>query len=424
MAAPARAHLLNETPESLSDWLAARGQPAFRARQVFEWVYRHGAERFEAMSNLPRGLRDDLAAAFDLYASRIVGRQDSRDGTVKVLLAWPDGATTESVLIPDGRRRTACISSQDGCPVGCTFCASGLEGVTRNLTAGEIVEQVLRLGQVARERAEDPPLDTREQNNLALNKGAHKKTSPHVTPSENASQPVSDTSAPRLSNVVFMGSGEPLANYARVLAAVRTLNAPWGPNIGARKITVSTVGLPKQIRMLADEGLQMNLALSLHAPADALRRELIPWAERIDLDELLDACRHYFRRTGREITLEYVLLAGVNDRSVHAEQLARLARGLRCNVNLIRYHPVAGLPFGRPLARDTLGFQSQLRRHGINAHVRRSRGMDIDAACGQLRRVAAAEPPLTHAGPAGVIPLVQAHPVETDAARATEAAGP
>jgi 23S rRNA (adenine2503-C2)-methyltransferase len=183
-----------------------------------------------------------------------------------------------------------------------------------------------------------------------------------------------------------MGLGEPLANYENVMAAVRTLNAPWGPNIGARKITISTVGLPKQIRRLADEGLQLNLALSLHAPNDSLRAELIPWAEKITIGELTKACRYYFDKTGREITLEYILLHAVNDRPAHAQQLAAFAKTLRCNVNLIRYNPVEGLPYGRPTTQDTTAFQKYLREHGVNSHIRASRGLDIDAACGQLRR--------------------------------------
>jgi 23S rRNA (adenine2503-C2)-methyltransferase len=183
-----------------------------------------------------------------------------------------------------------------------------------------------------------------------------------------------------------MGLGEPLANYEAVMRAVRTINADWGPNIGARKITISTVGLPKQIRRLADEGLQLNLALSLHAPTDVLRAELIPWAEKITIAELVSACRYYFDKTGREITLEYILLSGVNDRPVQASQLARFARQVRCNVNLLRYNPVEGMPYERPSSEAAHAFVRALRDHGVNAHIRTSRGLDIDAACGQLRR--------------------------------------
>jgi 23S rRNA (adenine2503-C2)-methyltransferase len=339
-----RQHLLDYNEPALATVFAAQGLESFRTRQVLEWVYLRGAASFEEMTNLSRGLRARLAEQFDLYTSTVVRRQASGDGTVKLLLAWPDGAASECVMIPAEARRTACISSQVGCPARCRFCASGLDGLQRNLTAGQIVEQVLRIS------AE------------AVASGA------------------------RLSNVVLMGMGEPLANYDAVLRAVRTINAPWGPNIGARKITLSTVGLPRQIRRLAGEGLQLNLALSLHAPTDALRAELIPWAEKIGLAELIDACRHYFDTTGREITLEYILLGGVNDRPVHAAELARFARRLRCNVNLIRYNPVDGLSYARPTSESTEAFQRSLREHGVNSHVRSSRGLDIDAACGQLRR--------------------------------------
>lgn len=338
------AHLLDMDLEGLGAWFTARQEPAFRAKQVMQWVYERGATSFEEMTNLSKPLRELLPRALRLFTSQIVRRAQSQDGTVKLLLQWPDGATSECVMIPTETRRTACISSQVGCPAGCRFCASGLGGLERNLTAGEIVEQVLRVS-------------------------AEAVASGH-----------------RLTNIVFMGLGEPLANYDRVLAAVRTINAPWGPNIGARKITISTVGLPRMIRRLADEGLQLNLALSLHAPNAHLRQELIPWAEKIGLEDLIDACRFYFEKTGREITLEYILLHQVNDHPQHAAQLARFCKQLRCNVNLIRYNPVEGLGYERPTSEASHAFVEYLRQHGVNAHIRTSRGLDIDAACGQLRR--------------------------------------
>jgi 23S rRNA (adenine2503-C2)-methyltransferase len=190
----------------------------------------------------------------------------------------------------------------------------------------------------------------------------------------------------RVNHVVFMGMGEPMSNYAAVLQAIRILHDPKCFNIGARKITISTVGVPSKMRELAHENLPLNLAISLHAPNEPLRKELIPWANHFALEEILDAARHYFKETGREITLEYILLAGVNDRPEHAHQLARLCKTLRANVNLIRYNEVAGLPYGRPASRDVVKFQEILREAGVNAHVRKSRGRDIDAACGQLRR--------------------------------------
>lgn len=342
-AVTAQTQSLFETdPETLGAWCASVGEPAFRSKQIVHWVFAARAANFDAMSNLPKLLRERLADAFALHQSSVVGEQLATDHTRKLLLEWTGGGRTECVLIPDGDRRTACISTQVGCPVGCVFCASGIGGVERNLSAGEIVEQAVRLSVLA--------------------------------------EPA------RLSNVVFMGLGEPLANYAATLQAVRILNADWGLNIGARKITVSTVGLPSQMRKLADEQLQITLALSLHAPNDELRQELIPWAKNIPMAELVEAAQYYFNRTGREVTLEYVLLGGVNDQLSHARELARVCKRMRCNVNLIRYNPVAGLPYKRPTSEDAAAFQAALRDAGVNVHVRRSRGIDIDAACGQLRR--------------------------------------
>lgn len=363
-------HLLNESLDSFTAWCAERELPAYRARQIFEWVYRKGATTFDEMTNLPRPLREALAGDWTIFSSRIVARQESSDGTIKLLLEWPDGATSECVLIPEEERQTACISSQVGCPVGCRFCASGLAGLQRQLTAGQIVEQAMRVRQLC----EFPGSLPDESDTLAAaGEAVAPATKPPVAPQ-------------RLSNIVFMGLGEPLGNYAAVLASVRTINADWGMNIGARKITISTVGLPSQIRRLADEELQINLALSLHASNDDLRQELIPWAEKISIPELVDAVRDYFARTGREITMEYILLGGVNDGLEHANELARLCHKMRCNVNLIRYNPVAGIGFDRPTSDASQKFLARLRERGINAHLRRSRGIDIDAACGQLRR--------------------------------------
>jgi 23S rRNA (adenine2503-C2)-methyltransferase len=319
------------------------GEAGYRARQITDWVYRRSAHDFAAMTNLSRTLRERLDAGMTLYASSVAGETRASDGTRKLLLRWGDGATTECVLIPDADRHTACISTQVGCPVGCAFCASGLDGLQRNLTAGQIVEQAMRARGLIGDDGD-------------------------------------------LTNVVFMGLGEPLANYHAVVRAVRTLNADWGMNIGARRITISTVGLPTPMRKLADEGLQITLALSLHAPTDTLRRKLIPWAERVSIQDLVEAARYYFNRTGREVTLEYVLLAAVNDATHHARTLADVARQIRCNVNLIRYNPVPDLPFRRPSAEAAQRFLSTLRERGINAHLRRSRGRDVAAACGQLRR--------------------------------------
>jgi 23S rRNA (adenine2503-C2)-methyltransferase len=348
----AAVHVPGVLQGELRTWLMQAGQPPYRADQILQWVFEKDAARFEQMTNLPKGLRAWLVEHAAIYRATVTRQALSSDGTRKLLLTWPDGAAIETVWIPEAERHTACLSSQVGCPVGCSFCASGLGGVQRNLTAGEIVEQALRVRGLVREAG-----------------------------------PAQTSGPARLSNIVMMGMGEPLANYAEVVRAIRILNAPWGLGIGARKITISTVGLPKQIRQLAEEDLQLNLALSLHAAEEKLRQQLIPWG-KVPIAELLAACEYYFQRTGREITLEYVLLAEVNDRPLHARQLAQVARRLRCNVNLLRYNPVPGLPYVRPSAEAAYDFERRLRDAGVNAHLRTSRGADIDAACGQLRRAA------------------------------------
>lgn len=351
-----KSHFLALSPAEFDRLVAKWNWPAFRASQVRDWVFTKLVDVPDMMSNLSRRDRATLAEHVEFTPSRIVSQQTSNDGTLKLLLGWLDGAQAETVMIPDGDRRTACVSSQVGCPVGCRFCASGVNGVKGNLTAGQIVEQVYRLNQL-------------------------------MAGVEHAQSGVPTTaSSSRITNVVFMGMGEPMANYGEVMKAIRILNHPQCMNLGARRITVSTVGVPAKMRQLAEEELPVNLALSLHAPNEPLRKQLIPWAEHFALDEILDACRYYFERTGREITLEYILLGGVNDRPEHARELARLCRTMRANVNLIRYNEVAELPYKRPPGRDVVVFQEILRDNGVNAHVRKSRGRDIDAACGQLRR--------------------------------------
>ena len=360
-----REHLLATPLEAFTAFCQDHDLPAYRARQVMEWVYRRGVLDFAAMTNLSKDLRTKLADHWAIETATEVRRQVAKDGTIKLLLGWPDEATSECVLIPDGKRRTACISSQVGCPVRCAFCASGINGLQRQLTAGEIVEQVCRI----RELTEFPERDA-----LRRSVAVRDDTSG------------SGVRSNRLTNVVFMGLGEPLANYHNVIRAIRCINADWGLNIGARNITVSTVGLPAQIRKLAKEELQINLAISLHAPTDELRRKLIPWAQRVPMEELIAAGRYYFDQTGRELTLEYLLLAGVNDQPEQAIELVKISRKMRANVNLIRFNPVQGLPFERPSGFDAHKFLERLRDRGVNAHIRKSRGLDIDAACGQLRR--------------------------------------
>lgn len=383
-------HIFEFTPDTLAAWCVERGMPKFRAKQILEWVYERGVVDPGAMSNLSKLDREVLTREMTFLSGPAVAHQVATDGTQKLLIEWADGLVgsgvsaaeasvdhatrlpilsadgrpgampyssterqTECVMIPaeadeddDGNttraRRTACISSQVGCPVGCKFCATGIGGLDGNLSAGRIVEQVWRLARLE--------------------------------------------GVGRISNVVFMGMGEPLANFRPVTHAVRTLAAPWGMGISARKITISTVGMHKAIEKLADElDLPITLALSLHAPNDELRRKLIPWAEFTTVEQLVAACGKWFAKTGREITLEYILLAGVNDRPEHAVELAGVCKRLRANVNLIRYNEVRGLPFERPQSADVLAFQAVLRERGINCHIRASRGRDIAAACGQLR---------------------------------------
>ena len=347
--------------DSLKGWVADRGLPPFTGKQLLDWVYRRGVIDPSAMTDLSKAARELVSREMRFEQGEIRRHLLATDGTQKLLMAWPrevearegslaalplaepdaDERRTECVMIPAEDRRTACVSSQVGCPVGCRFCASGLGGLEGNLTRGRIVEQVWRLGRLE-----------------------------HVG---------------RISNVVFMGMGEPLANFEAVSGAIRTLNADWGLGIGARRITVSTVGLPAAIRKLMTFDLPVTLALSLHAPTDELRREIIPWAEYSTIPELLEACHEWFRKTGREITLEYILLGGFNDAPEHAMELARLARTIRANVNLIRWNEVDGLPYLRPDTERVHVFQDTLRTRGVNSHIRASRGRDIKAACGQLR---------------------------------------
>lgn len=388
---PVRVHLLGMQRAELEEWLVGAGQQKFRAQQVLEWIYRRHVVNFEQMSNLSKELRSWLATNASICTSTVARESLAADGTRKLLLSLPDGATIETVWIPAENRHTACLSAQVGCPVGCRFCASGLDGVERNLTAGEIVEQALRIGLLieaaAPHAARRDSLPARPESNAAPDSDG--MSAPWRVPARRAA-PHGSATGLRLSNIVLMGMGEPLANYRNVVQAIRILNAPWGLGIGARKITLSTVGLPAQIRRLAEEDLSINLALSLHAPFDALRRELIPWGKGVAIADLLDACTYFFERTGREVTFEYVLLAEVNDRPEHADALAKLARKVRANVNLLRYNPVPGLPYRRPSSGEAFAFQKRVRERGVNVHIRTSRGIDADAACGQLRRASRA----------------------------------
>jgi 23S rRNA (adenine2503-C2)-methyltransferase len=337
--------LLELSKEELLTWLRAQGQPPMRARQVRRWVLAGRAESFESMSDLPRDLRTALAADFLPLGSRVARHLEAPDGTHKLLLWLRDDQLIECVLIQEDDRRTACISTQVGCGMGCVFCASGLNGVARNLTAGEITEQLVRL-----------------RNLLPAGE--------------------------RLTHVVVMGMGEPLANLDGLLPALEAAGDKEGLGIGARHITISTVGLPAKIRRLADLGKQYHLAVSLHAPTDTIRNHIVPTNAQVGLEAILAAAEYFYERTGRQVTYEYVLLQGINDAVEHARELASLLHGRQAHVNLIPFNAVRGLPYRRPTNEAVAAFTEQLRRRGISVKVRKRKGSAIDAACGQLRRSA------------------------------------
>lgn len=356
-----RGILLDLTKEALQQRLAAWGEPSYRADQIWHWVYRRGAASFAQMTNLPTSLRARLEEQFIIDPLREVGAITSRDRlTRKVLFALPDGHTIESVLMLYQRRRTLCISTQVGCGMGCPFCATGLSGLARNLTAGEIVAQVLHFARFL----SDPEAGGRDA--VAV---------PRPT---------------RVTNIVLMGMGEPLANYDATWQALYRLTDPAGFGLGARHITLSTVGLVPMIDRMAGEPLQIGLAISLHAPNDALRDQLVPINRRYPLRELMAACHRYVERTHRRVTFEYALMAGVNDRLEHADELARLLRGLLCHVNLIPLNPVKSSPFQPSTEEDAQAFLRRLQQHRIPVTMRLRRGVEIDAGCGQLRRRAMA----------------------------------
>ena len=338
----ARPDLRGLTLPELSQLAGMLGTPAYRGRQIARWVYGRGVERISEMTDLPIAFRERLGEAARVGALTVRRSTDAADASAtKLLAACDDGQTVECVLMRfDDGRRSACVSTQAGCAMGCAFCATGLGGFARNLTTGEIISQALAI----RARADR-----------------------------------------RLSNVVFMGMGEPLANYEATVRAVRILAAPWGLGIGVRHLTISTVGLVPQIRRLAREGLQVTLAVSLHAPTDALRRRLVPVTERYPIADLLRACRDYLAATGRRLTFEYVLIDGVNDGDAEGRALGRLLRGLLCHVNVIPLNPVPGIPLRRPPAARVRAFARCAGESGLPVTVRIERGTEIQAACGQLR---------------------------------------
>lgn len=355
---PAKKLLVGETLETLREVLTAAGHPAFRAAQVLEWVFKHRVGEFGAMANLPKALREWLEERYTLRSSTVELVKKSSDITEKLLLRLGDGALIETVLIrypqrgvgQDASRKTVCVSTQVGCAYGCRFCASGLDGWKRDLLAGEIVEQLL-----------------------------------HVCRIEAAREPALAPAAAPFDNIVVMGMGEPLANYDALLRAIGILNAEWGLRFGARRITVSTCGLAPQIRRLASEPIQFRLAISLHGATDATRSLIMPVNRKYPLAELLPAAAEFTQKHGRMLTLEYILIEEVNDTLEEAQALAQIARSLHAHVNCIPYNQVEGLNWKRPSLTRQRAFGRVLEEAGISFTIRKEKGHDIDAACGQLR---------------------------------------
>jgi 23S rRNA (adenine2503-C2)-methyltransferase len=328
------------TLQELKEVLAGWKEPAFRASQIFSWVYRKGAKDFERMSNLPAGLRKRLEQEFFLFSLELAASQESRDKTRKFLFKLPDARFIEAVIIPAEKRLTGCISSQAGCKFACTFCASGVLGFKRDLSTAEILDQVLHLR---------------------------------------------DSSLAPLTHIVFMGTGEPLDNYDNVLRAIRIINSEEAFNIGARRITVSTCGIIPGIKRLSEEGLQVELSVSLHAAEDKVRDKLMPVNKMYPLKDLLGTLRKYVEKTNRQVTFEYILAKGVNSDLPTARKLCKILEGLNCKINLIPVNPQENLGLEPPAKLDILFFRDALIKSGITVTLRKPRGQDIEAACGQLR---------------------------------------
>ena len=351
-------NILDLSYEGMQGLVTSFGVKPYRADQLLKWIYKKSAASYEDMTDLPRDFRERLASDTVLFTFNLLQEKVSADGqTRKALFSLEDGRTIESTLMfyentGSGReRRTVCVSTQVGCPVGCYFCATGQQGFERNLRPGEIIEQVLHYVRFIKNQI---PAD-RERSRKAI------------------------------TNVVLMGMGEPLANYENVRQAIIMLNSKHGLELGARQITLSTAGLVPQIKRLADEGLQLELAISLHAANDLLRDKLMPINKKYPLAELIPACHEYFARTGRRITFEYALFQGVNDSLEDARQLARLLQGLNCAVNIIVGNPTACQEFHPSSQAQALAFQKGLFAGGIFNTIRVSKGTDIEAGCGQLR---------------------------------------
>lgn len=356
---PEKPPIHGETPETLVQRLSAQGYPGYRAAQIFEWVFKRRAESPEVMTNLPAPLRAWLADTFDFSPTTVLGKKTASDVTQKLLQRLRDGSLIETVIIrapmegvgQEQSRRTICISTQVGCAFGCKFCASGLDGLKRNLSVGEIVCQLIQVC-----RIEDAVSPERAAEGLAS-----------------------------FDNIVVMGMGEPMANYENLMAALRAANAPWGFGFGARRITISTSGVVPKILELAEESLGVRLAISLHGATNEVREQIMPVNRKWPLEELLPACKTFARKHGRMLTLEYILIDSINDGLDQAKRLGEIARDLHAHVNLIPYNTVQGLAWKRPSLTRQERFAGIVRQSGISVTLRREKGHDIDAACGQLR---------------------------------------
>lgn len=327
----------------LEDWLIDQSEPKFRAKQIFDWLYVKRVDAFSEMTNLSIELREKLVQSFEITTLEVAVKQESKDGTIKFLFELQDGYTIETVLMRHEYGNSVCVTTQVGCRIGCTFCASSIGGLKRNLEAGEIVAQVLTV------------------------------------------QKALDESDERVSQVVIMGIGEPFENYDEMMGFLKIINHDKGLNIGARHITVSTSGIIPKIYDFADESLQINFAVSLHAADNETRSRLMPINRAYDLDKLIEAIEYYVSKTNRRITFEYGLFGGVNDQVHHAKALAKLIKNLNCHVNLIPVNHVPERDYVKTSKEDIFKFEKELKRNGINATIRRNQGADIDAACGQLR---------------------------------------
>lgn len=355
---PEKPFVYGESSFSLEEKMVAAGFPKFRTKQVLHWLYKQRVQSWEEMKNLPAGVRDWLAANFTLLPSKLVLNKKASDVTNKLLLQLEDKSLVETVLIRapqvgvgvENSRKTVCVSSQVGCAYGCRFCASGLAGFRRDLSTGEIVSQLIHICQV-------------EESGL-------QHADPHRV---------------SFDNIVFMGMGEPLSNYDNVLGAIRVINAEWGLHFGARRITVSTSGLVPQIEQLAQEDISIRLAISLHGATNEVRDKIMPINRRYPLEKLIPAAKVFNEKHGRMLTLEFILIEGINDSLEQAGELAKIAKDIHAHVNCIPYNTVEGLEWVRPSIPQQDRFMKLLRDKGVSATIRREKGHDIDAACGQLR---------------------------------------